>query len=92
MRILVVEADTEKARTIMDALSEAGWTDVRPLAQIALLAQSIKSFDPDIVLIDVANPDRDMLEHISTVSDTKARTVAWSCRGLVPVSFEQCLL
>lgn len=76
MRILVVEADREKAQNILDALSAAGWTDLHCLAQISGLEKSIKSCDPDIVLIDVANPDRDTLEHISMVSDTRSRTVA----------------
>ena len=76
MRILVVEADTEKAQHIIDALSEAGWMDVQALSKISSLENSIESFDPDIVLIDMENPDRDTLEHISMVSDTQSRTVA----------------
>lgn len=76
MRILVVQADTEKAQHIIDALSEAGWHDVQALSNISSLKNSIESFDPDIVLIDMENPDRDMLEHISSVSDTRSRTVA----------------
>jgi response regulator NasT len=76
MRILVVEADTEKAQHIIDALSEAGWLDVQALSKISSLENSIESFDPDIVLIDMENPDRDTLEHISMVSDTQSRTVA----------------
>ncbi len=76
MRILVVEADTEKAQQILDALSEAGWLDVQALSKISSLESSIESFDPDIVLIDMENPDRDTLEHISTISDTQSRTVA----------------
>ena len=32
--------------------------------------------DPDIVLIDIAHPDRDTLEHVSRVSDAKTRPVA----------------
>ncbi|MEP5729404.1 MAG: ANTAR domain-containing protein [Sulfitobacter sp.] len=74
--ILVVETDPEKAQGIIDALVDAGWRDVHALGQISALARSIKSLEPDIVLIDLANPDRDTLEHISLVSETKSRTVA----------------
>ncbi|MEH6523226.1 ANTAR domain-containing response regulator [Sulfitobacter sp.] len=76
MRILVVQEDTEKAQHIIDALSEAGWHDVQALSDISFLKNSIQSFDPDIVLIDMENPDRDTLEHISMVSDTRSRAVA----------------
>lgn len=75
-RILVVEADQEKAQGIIEALIDAGWENVRALATVASLRGMIDDFDPDIVLVDVANPDRDMLEHIIMVSDTQARTVA----------------
>lgn len=76
LSILVVETDDDKARQIIDALIEAGWHKVRALGQISGLARAIREHAPDIVLIDVANPDRDTLEHISLVSDTQARTVA----------------
>jgi response regulator NasT len=76
MRILVVQEDTEKAQHIIDALSEAGWHDVQALSDISFLKNSIQSFDPDIVLIDMENPDRDTLEHISMISDTRSRAVA----------------
>lgn len=76
LSILIVETDPDKARQIIDALVEAGWSDVHALAQVTGLERAIKTHAPDIVLIDMANPDRDTLEHISLVSDTKARPVA----------------
>jgi len=76
LSILVVEPDQDKARQIIGALKDAGWDTVHALAHVAGLERAIHDHAPDIVLIDVAHPDRDMLEHISTVSDTKARAVA----------------
>ncbi len=76
LSILVVEDNPEKASQITQALNAAGWSDVHALGQTARLDQAIKSRQPDIVLIDLANPDRDTLEHLSQVSDTKARAVA----------------
>lgn len=55
---------------------DAGWAQVHALANISGLEKAIRRHEPDIVLIDMANPDRDTLEHISAVSDTKSRTVA----------------
>lgn len=76
LRILVVEADHIKAKNIIDALLEAGWSDVHAIAQLSGLEHSVLKHAPDIVLIDMENPDRDMLEHIGTASDTKSRAVA----------------
>ncbi len=76
LRILVVEPNPERVREIVDALSEAGWSDVKALAQISALDRTVKDFAPDIVLIDLANPDRDTLEHISYATETTKRAVA----------------
>jgi len=76
LRILVVEADAAKAKNIIDALLEAGWTDLHAISHVSGLEQSIEEHAPDIVLIDMANPDRDTLEHIGAVSNTKSRAVA----------------
>lgn len=76
LRILVVEPHPERVRDIVDALRDAGWSDVKALAQISMLDRIVKEFAPDIVLIDLANPDRDTLEHISYATETSKRAVA----------------
>lgn len=76
LRILIVEPDPARVRDIVDALREAGWHDVKALAQITALDRTVKSFAPDIVLIDLANPDRDTLEHISYATEATKRAVA----------------
>ncbi|MEO1637695.1 MAG: ANTAR domain-containing protein [Pseudomonadota bacterium] len=76
LRILVVEPDPDKAREIIDALTAAGWGDVKALAQITSLTRTVKEYAPDIVLIDLANPDRDTLEHISYATESEKRAVA----------------
>ena len=76
LRILVVEPDPERVRGIIKALTDAGWADVKALAQISGLNRTVKDFVPDIVLIDLTNPDRDTLEHISFATETSKRAVA----------------
>lgn len=76
LRILVVEPDPERVRAIIDALTDAGWSDVKAVAQMSALDRTVKEFAPDIVLIDLANPDRDTLEHISYATETSKRAVA----------------
>lgn len=76
LRILVVEPDPERAHSIIDALTADGWTNLHVVGDVSALARKMKTLSPDIVLIDLANPDRDTLEHISMVSDAKSRPVA----------------
>ncbi len=76
LRILVVESEPERVREIVDALRDAGWSNVKAVSQIAALDRTVKEFTPDIVLIDLANPDRDTLEHISYATETSKRAVA----------------
>ena len=72
LRILVVEPNPDRVRDIVDALREAGWSDVKALSQISELNRTVREF----VLIDLANPDRDTLEHISYATETTKRAVA----------------
>jgi len=76
LRILVVEPNPDRLSEIIDALSSAGWADVRALAQISDLNKTVREYAPDIVLIDLANPDRDTLEHISFATEASKRAVA----------------
>lgn len=76
LKILVVEPDRNKALEIIDALKDGGWAQVTVIATASALERTLTKQNPDIILIDLANPDRDTLEHISLVSDARARPVA----------------
>jgi response regulator NasT len=76
LRILVLEADQSRATAITDALTQGGWSDVTHLSDMKGFAKRLQEIDPDIVLIDLANPSRDMLEQVSAASDAKGRPVA----------------
>lgn len=72
----MVERDKTKAHEIIDALMDGGWHDVTVISSPAALEREIKHQDPDIILIDLANPDRDTLEHLGLVSNARNRPVA----------------
>ncbi|WP_299546801.1 ANTAR domain-containing protein [uncultured Tateyamaria sp.] len=76
MKIAVIEPDPDRARDIIDALMEGGWTDVVVLGDVTGLARKLAALDPDLVLIDLANPSRDALEQVSVASDAQSRPVA----------------
>ena len=76
LNILVVEPDASKAQEITYALQAHGWSNVTVIASNAQLAPILTQLDPDLILIDLANPDRDTLEHLSLTSQAKTRPVA----------------
>ncbi|SMD01406.1 response regulator receiver and ANTAR domain protein [Primorskyibacter flagellatus] len=76
LTILVVERDKTKAHEIIDALMDGGWNDVTVISSPSALERAVKQQNPDIILIDLANPDRDTLEHLSLVSNARGRPVA----------------
>jgi response regulator NasT len=76
LRILIVEPDPDRVRAIIDALNDAGWSQMKALGQMSALDRTVQDFAPDIVLIDLANPDRDTLEHICCATEAFKRTVA----------------
>ena len=76
MKIAVIEPDPDRARDIIDALMEGGWTDVVVLGDVTGLARKLAALDPDLVLIDLANPSRDALEQVSVASEAHSRPVA----------------
>lgn len=76
LKILVVEPNEARAREIIAALSDGGWRDVTVVSSSTELDEIIETSNPDIILIDLANPDRDTLEHMSLIADARARPVA----------------
>ena len=76
LKIVVVEADRDRALSIVDALKEEGWNDITVLGDATGLARKLGDLAPDLVLIDLANPSRDSLEQVSLASQAQARPVA----------------
>jgi len=76
MSIIVVEADRDRALQIVDGLRDAGEFEIDVISEPMSLARRIKDRQPDIVLIDIANPSRDMLEELALASGPLDRPVA----------------
>ncbi|WP_300058695.1 ANTAR domain-containing response regulator [uncultured Roseobacter sp.] len=76
MSIIVVEADRDRAMQIVDGLQQAGEFDIQVISERTRLAREIMAREPDIVLIDIANPSRDTLEELAIASGPMERPVA----------------
>lgn len=76
LSIVVVEPDRARALEITGALREGGWADVTVVADGDRLTRALANSDPDLVLIDLDNPRRDILESLSETSGARQRPVA----------------
>ena len=74
--IILVEPDRDKANQIVESLAEAGFSRIQVITEASSLKRQISAIDPDIVLIDMANPSRDMLEEMTIASQPMDRAVA----------------
>ena len=76
LKILVIDKDPIR-RAILDAgLREAGFVNVILLGETAGLLNHIYRIDPDVILIDLENPSRDVLEQMFQVSRVVRRPIA----------------
>jgi len=67
LTILLIDTDTERAQALEERLSQTGFARV-VRAEGSDLAAAVEAAKPDLVIIDMALPDRDALEDIRAVS------------------------
>lgn len=76
LHIVIVEPDAARARLVIDGLHPLGH-QVTVISEGAGLARRVRDLNPDIVLIDMANPSRDTLEEMALASGPMERPVAF---------------
>lgn len=76
LTILIVEPDKTRADAIIDSLSATGDHHIRVLSESTGLARSVAELNPDLVLVDVANPSRDAIDALTLASSPLERPVA----------------
>ena len=76
LSILVVESDPDRARQIVDGLSDGDAFAISVVSESSGLARQVAERQPDIVLIDVESPSRDSLEDLAIASGPLDRPVA----------------
>lgn len=76
LKILVIDEDPARAAVLEGALVETGYTHVVTLQTNTNLHQRIVALEPDVVIIDLQNPDRDTLESMFQVSRAVQKPIA----------------
>jgi two-component system, response regulator / RNA-binding antiterminator len=86
--ILVIDESVERAHLIDRALREAGHHRVVVVSQFTGLVRRIEELAPDVIVMDLGNPNRDFLEHMFRLSKAVQKPVAM----FVDQSSEQSML
>jgi two-component system, response regulator / RNA-binding antiterminator len=76
LRILVVDQNITRASILEEGLREAGYTNVTVVRDMQNLLRRIIDADPDVIFIDLENPNRDVLEQMFQVSRCVRRPIA----------------
>ncbi|WP_022672111.1 ANTAR domain-containing response regulator [Novosphingopyxis baekryungensis] len=76
MKIVVIDESRARATIIEDGLRAFGDAEIFILSERSALIARIAEIEPDIVLIDLGNPARDVLEEYFAVSRALARPIA----------------
>jgi len=76
LKIVIVDENPTRAAVLEDAVREAGHADLVRLEGSSHLIARICALNPDVVLIDLETPRRDVLEQMFEVSRAVKRPVA----------------
>lgn len=74
--IVIVDESPVRAAILEEGLREAGFTEVVHISEMQSLLARIYAVDPDIIVIDLENPSRDVLEAMFQVSRAVKRPIA----------------
>jgi response regulator NasT len=75
-KIAIVDESPIRAAILEEGLREAGYTDVVRIGEMQSLLSRIYALDPDVIVIDLENPSRDILEQMFQVSRAVRRPIA----------------
>ena len=75
-KIVIVDQSPIRAAILEEGLREAGYGGVVHISEMQSLLSRIYALDPDIILIDLENPSRDVLEAMFQVSRAVRRPIA----------------
>ena len=76
LTILVIDENAIRASIIEEGLREAGHMLVTVIHEVNGVARTIETLQPDVIVIDLENPNRDMMEHLFQLTRTVSRPIA----------------
>ncbi len=74
-RIMVVDDQPPRAAILEQALNDAGCEVISRLTSAQGLLKQVEDYQPDVIIIDIESPDRDVLEHMSVLNQHNPKPV-----------------
>ncbi len=68
LKVLLIDTDSDRARALEEKLSDSAYAEILRAPDGPGLAEAVERIKPDLIIIDMALPDRDALEDIRAVS------------------------
>lgn len=91
LRILVIDRNKVRASIIEDGLRQGGDFDVIVANDMTRLMRHVTDADPDVIILDLASPDRDTLEHALQVTRAVRRPIAMFVDTTDPAATEAAI-
>lgn len=76
LHIVLVDQNDMRAAILEEGLREAGYVNVTVVREMRNLLRALVDADPDVIFIDLENPNRDVLEQMFQVSRCVRRPIA----------------
>jgi two-component system, response regulator / RNA-binding antiterminator len=74
--ILLIDESVDRALMIEHALRNAGHFNVKTVHHLKGIAREIETQAPDVIVMDLGNPERDFLEHMFRLSKSLRKPIA----------------
>ena len=75
LRVMLIDESPLRADQLDAALSENGFDVIAKLTSTFDLVAQVERLQPDVIIIDTESPNRDTLEHIVVMGQSKARPI-----------------
>lgn len=75
LRVLLVDENRGRSALLEQALSDAGYQVIARVITSDNLAHQVRLHQPDVIIVDLESPDRDVLEHMHSISRDQPRPI-----------------
>ena len=76
IRVAIIEENAVRAAILVEGLRDGGITEVEVITSTQGLLRRLTAIDPEVIIIGLENPSRDVLEQMFQVSKVVSRPVA----------------
>lgn len=84
LRVMVVDDDDARAAFVTQALQASGYDVVARISAAEDLLAAVRRVQPDVVLVDMDNPARDVLDNCAAVTQEVPRPIVFFARNSDP--------